>query len=47
MEALRVIYDQLAPSNIERGNRWSEVSNRLRRIQMTRRREERLLRDAE
>jgi hypothetical protein len=41
MEAFRAIYDQLAPYNIELGNRWSEVSNRLRRIEMIRRRQER------
>jgi hypothetical protein len=47
MEAFRTIYDQLTPPNNERGNRWSEVSNRLRWIEMNRRRRERLFRDAD
>jgi hypothetical protein len=41
VEAFQTIYDQLAPSNIELGNRWSEVPNRLWRIEMIRRRRER------
>jgi hypothetical protein len=47
MEAFRTIYDQLTPPNNERGNRWSEVSNRLRWIEMNRRRRERLFRGAD